>query len=299
MAVVAARSAEQSDGEESKDERRKKKNDEEFVGELPDDGPKVVAYPTDQRLRDKARKKETGEKKEVKRKKQVVEQIFDDCGEDFSGLKGGDDVAYAIFDDDDLDYDYNLVQPYAMLSPQLREAPRISAEAVHLHETFVGIDRFEFDDIAELGSSSTTHNAGMTVNLLIRRGVHGGPNFDATCGYDLQRRSDQDMLLKYLSECKPYVLMSSLTADSETFNRIAGYAAMGQLQVDRHFIAELPRESRSLNLPEWRAVFAHKACVERISVNTSMWSTGKNRPWKKLDFVASSDTTRRHQRLPM
>ena len=97
------------------------------------------------------------------------------------------------------------------------------------------------------------------------------------------------MLLKYLSECKPYVLMISLTADSDTFNRIAGYAAMGQLQADRHFIAELPRESRSLNLPEWRAVFTHKACVKRISVDTCMWSTGKNRPWKKLDFVASSD----------
>jgi hypothetical protein len=77
-----------------------------------------VAFPTDQRLRDKARKKETGEKKEVKRKKQVVEQVFDDCGEDFSGLKGGDDDdAYAIFDDDDDDLDHLLVQPYAMLGP--------------------------------------------------------------------------------------------------------------------------------------------------------------------------------------
>ena len=105
-----------------------------FVGEIPDDGPKVVAYPIDQRLRDKARKKETGEKKEVKRKKQVVEQVFDDCGEDFSGLKGGDDDAYAIFDDEeeDLEYDYNLEQPYVMLSPQLQEAPRIAPGGLHL-----------------------------------------------------------------------------------------------------------------------------------------------------------------------
>ena len=103
------------------------------------------------------------------------------------------------------------------------------------------------------------------------------------------KRHDQDMLLRYLNECKPYVLMISLTDDSETLSRIAGYAAMGQLQADRHFIAEPPRDSRSLNLPEWKAVFTHKACVKRITVDTCMWSTGKHRPWKRIDFVASSD----------
>ena len=156
-----------------------------------------MAFPTDQRLRDKARKAETGEKKEVKKKKQVVEQIFDDCGEDFSGLKGGeDDDAYAIFDDDDDDLDDHLVQPYAMMGSQLSEAPRIAAEAVHLQSTFVGIERFEFDDVAELCSSSTTSNSGLSVNMLIRRGFHGGPNFDVSCGYDLSKKHDQDMLLK-------------------------------------------------------------------------------------------------------
>ena len=80
-------------------DKKKKKQHVKFVGEIPDGGPEVVAYPTDQRLRDKARKAETGEKKEVRKKKQVVEQVFDDCGEDFSGLKGGSDYAYAIRDD--------------------------------------------------------------------------------------------------------------------------------------------------------------------------------------------------------
>ena len=97
------------------------------------------------------------------------------------------------------------------------------------------------------------------------------------------------MLLKYLNECKPYVLMISLTADSDTFNRIAGYAAMGQLQADRQCIAELPRESRSLNLPKWRVVFTHKSCANKLQLTLACGSTGKHRPWKKLDFVASSD----------
>ncbi len=96
---------------DSRAQRRKKKKDKvKLVGEMPSDGPKISAYPTDQRLRDKARKANNGEKKEVKRKKQVVEQVFDDCGEDFSGLKGGDDDdAYAIFDDDDDDSGVEVV----------------------------------------------------------------------------------------------------------------------------------------------------------------------------------------------
>ena len=83
--------------------------------------------------------------------------------------------------------------------------------------------------------------------------------------------------------------MISLTDESKTFSRIAGYAAMGQLNAGRHFIAELPRETRSLELPEWRAVFTHKACVKRISVDTCMWATGTSRSKKRLDFVASTD----------
>ena len=71
---------EQSRKQEKQKQRLKKKKDQvKFVGEMPDDGPKISAYPTDQRLRDKARKANNGEKKEVKRKKQVVEQVFDDC----------------------------------------------------------------------------------------------------------------------------------------------------------------------------------------------------------------------------
>ena len=126
--------------------------------------------------------------------------------------------------------------------------------------------------------------------MLIRRGFHGGPNFDVSCGYDLSKRHDQDMLLKYLSECKPYVLVITLTDDSQTLSRIAGYAAIGQLEADRHFIAELPRNAKALNLPEWQAVFRHKACVKRISVDTCMWTSGASRSKKRLDFVASSDT---------
>ena len=96
--------------------------------------------------------------------------------------------------------------------------------------------------------------------------------------------------MKYLSDCKPYVLMISLTDDSETLSRIAGYAAMGQLQAGRHFIAELPREARSLELPEWRKVFTHKDTVKRTSVDTCMWGQGPSRSKKRLDFIASTDT---------
>ena len=64
--------------------------------------------------------------------------------------------------------------------------------------------------------------------MLIRRGFHGGPNFDVTCGYDLSKTHDQNMLLRYLNECKPYVLMISISDDSKTLCQIAGFAAMVQ-----------------------------------------------------------------------
>ena len=116
----------------------------------------------------------------------MVEQTFDDCGEDFSGLKGDDnDDAYAVFDDDLDDLDDHLVQPYAMAATQLNDVPRISPEAVFLQSTFVGVDHFEYDDIAELDNSKSTQPLG--IHLTIRRGFHGGPNFDISCRYDLNK----------------------------------------------------------------------------------------------------------------
>ena len=69
---------------------------------------------------------------------------------------------------------------------------------MRLYATFLGTTSFEYDDIAELGSSSTSNNAGLSV-MLVRRGFHGGPNFDVTAGYDLGKAHDQNMLLKYLN----------------------------------------------------------------------------------------------------
>ena len=62
------------------------------------------AYPTDERVEWKKRRKENKEKgKEVKRKVKIVEDHFDDCGTDLSGLaKVADEVDdyYVEFDDD-------------------------------------------------------------------------------------------------------------------------------------------------------------------------------------------------------
>ena len=97
----------------------------------------------------------------------MVKQVPDDCGEDLSGLKGGDDDAYAIFDDEE-DLDDDSVQPYAVVASQPNDVSQISPEVVHLQSTFAGTDHFEFNYVAELGSSSTTSNSGSEVNMLIR-----------------------------------------------------------------------------------------------------------------------------------
>ena len=97
----------------------------------------------------------------------MVKQVLDDCGKDLSGLKGGDNNAYTIFDDEE-DLDDDSVQPCATATTQPNVVPQISPEAVHLQSTFVGIDHFEFKDVAKLGSSSTTSNSESEVNMLIR-----------------------------------------------------------------------------------------------------------------------------------
>ena len=53
--------------QQHKDMNLKKKKQVKFVGEIPDDGPEVVAYPTDQRLSVKARKANTVKKKSGRR----------------------------------------------------------------------------------------------------------------------------------------------------------------------------------------------------------------------------------------
>ena len=128
------------------------------------------------------------------------------------------------------------------------------------------MDRFELDDIAEWGSSSTTHNARKRQQLQHGSGQTRVSHFSVQlyCS-DAVFTANQTSLAtttyndgpnrpghtpEAYERVQAYVLVISLTADSDTSDRIAGYAAMGQLQADRQCIAELPRESRSLNLPK-------------------------------------------------
>ena len=60
-----------------------------FADDVDDTGSKVssliASFPTEQRTRDKARKASYPDRK-VKKRPQTVEQVFDDCGSDFTNL---------------------------------------------------------------------------------------------------------------------------------------------------------------------------------------------------------------------
>ena len=105
--------------ENIKQRQRSKKHHVRFVDEELDGEARVEAlFPTQQRLRDKQRKKDGFQSK---RKPQQVEQHFDDCGEDFTPLMYLDRTPEDHTDDfgryaELAEHAYFDEQPYKMLS---------------------------------------------------------------------------------------------------------------------------------------------------------------------------------------
>ena len=158
-----------------------------FADDVDDTGCKVGAliasFPTEQRNRDKARKALDSERK-AKKRPQTVEQVFEDCGSDFTKLfivdeYELDEVCYG----DELREDQHIdEQPYVMMSEffgMIGSEAHLSekdeqqkffsslADMARIMEQYYG--HLQHDDVAELcgGASGTTR-------LLVRRGYRGG-----------------------------------------------------------------------------------------------------------------------------
>ena len=86
--MLASVALEEADEEQSERERRRPGR-VSFADDVDDTGCKVGAliasFPTEQRNRDKARKALDPDRK-VKKRPQTVEQVFEDCGSDFTKL---------------------------------------------------------------------------------------------------------------------------------------------------------------------------------------------------------------------
>ncbi|CAK0813698.1 unnamed protein product, partial [Prorocentrum cordatum] len=261
-----------------------------FADDVDETGCKVSAltasFPTEQRTRDKARKAADPERK-VKKRPQTVEQVFDDCGSDFTKLYVAneyelDEVCYGTELREDQHIDE---QPYIMMSEFFG---MIGSEA-HLnekdeqHNFFSSVKdmdthmnlyygHLQRDDVAELcgGASGTTR-------LLVRRGHRGGPNFDLICDCNLMTHEGQRQFWEYLYHGKPLVLLIStpctslkgFSALNKVINydgwlrsrktsvglaRIAAAAACTQMDAGRHFVSEQPLGSDFYKLDDWQFI---------------------------------------------
>ena len=250
----------------------------------PANGPeKEAAFPTEQRLRQKARAK-AGHV--AKKRPQVVEDHHDDCGEDFGPL--GDDPYFQDTPEEQADSDDEISLPswdfglngsewtaesyddHGVTSPVMTfdslEAFNEWNESTHGKS---GASVLAYHDVAEICGG-----AGDTGTLLVRRGYVKGPNFDIVVGYDLSKESMVRGLLRYVAAAKPVVLiistpctgMKGFSALNRSLNpaawrrsrkvsvplaKLAALVALRQMSEGRHFIAEHPQGSDMWSLPEW------------------------------------------------
>ena len=120
-------------------------------------------------------------------------------------------------------------------------------------------------------------NAGVS-KVSIRRCLRTGQNFDIVTGADLTKYHNQQVLLNYIRQHRPLVIVmgppctafsswshinqynapNTYTASrqtGETLARLAARVASVQLEQGRHFIIENPRGSEMFRLPAFRALW--------------------------------------------
>ncbi|CAK0801133.1 unnamed protein product, partial [Prorocentrum cordatum] len=204
-----------------------------FADDVDETGCKVSAltasFPTEQRTRDKARKAADPERK-VKKRPQTVEQVFDDCGSDFTKLYAAneyelDEVCYGTELREDQHIDE---QPYIMMSEFFG---MIGSEA-HLNEK--DEQQNFFSSVKRQFWEYLYH--GKPLVLLISTPCTSLKGFSAlnkVINYDGWLRSRKT---------------------SVGLARIAAAAACTQMDAGRHFVSEQPLGSDFYQLDDWQHI---------------------------------------------
>ena len=149
----------------------------------------------------------------VQKRKEFVENHFDECGDDNSPIVKDIDTYHAVAisydelsassDEDDYSYLSYMMRGSSMLhsgtiSPKILQASNME-EAICLLQTIgPGVD------IAELCGG-----VARTATLAVRRSLRAGQNFDLITGVDLNNRKDQELTKKYID--KHHVLVVVMT----------------------------------------------------------------------------------------
>ena len=194
----------------------------------------VDAFPTEARMKAKAKKALDPTLKSVKRKKKA-ELGYDDCGEDHSAIMYIDDVTHNTCDcvcfsgyqqetDPDLMFEFNhecfmlnfeadLYPQYWLFGSEAGDDPynatphqRLSSIAEFNNAYLSNRDDGQFVDCIEFCGGNAR-----TSQVLIRRRykVKVGNNFDIVLGFDMLNPQEVQEFWKYMFQTQPYVVIMS------------------------------------------------------------------------------------------
>ena len=285
------------------------------------------AFPTEGRERQKV--KEKARKLlglEPNRKKYVIEEHYDDCGSDLSGL--GPDVLAFMADylvelessDSESEFDTessNLISNLHVwwlkgseaasmpgIGPQA-STTRICSTFLELQSTLAAMEAG--DDIVELcgGVSRIT-------KVCVRRHLKSGGNYDLVTGCDLNTREGQRQFLDYLEVHRPLVVVMGPTCtpfgpwsnlnkvlhydswlksyhNAAPHGRFCGRVALIQIRNGRFFVNEQPFPSNLYEEPPWSIVVKDPTVVHTVIHQCMTGQVGATgRPVKKpTGFVAN------------
>jgi len=172
------------------------------------------AYPTDQREEWKRKQKENkASGLTVQKRQKVIENHFDDCGTDISGLGPADDTDYCVIepamleqdsDDEFASYFTQSIEQHWFKDSEWNKISSMENEfptAQHIH-VFMLMSYLETVhpgvDIVELCGGE-----GRVSYLAIKRQCKVGPNFDLVTDWDLNDPAQQREVERYFDTHKP------------------------------------------------------------------------------------------------
>ena len=247
------------------------------------------SFPTDQKLLQKQREAEQkalGQVATTRRKKQTVEQHFDDCGDDLSSLTPPRRSYLTEFtsesEDEDAGSGRHVLAPqlsmfvlWAMRGPQTRDLRPSAILAADLEEMFTILalpsNQAVGWEIVELCNGD-----GNASFLNISRRISDGRSLELTTQADLTAQTAQRHVLEYTKSAKPLVtiLNPAVTAQQSAaeFISFCGAVALAQRDQGRHFLVAQPFPSSMfqmqpwpdvVKLPDCYAVTLHQCCVNQ------------------------------------
>ena len=230
-----------------------------------------LAFPTEEKERQKLRAKERKQQGILPQKRfKTIEDHHDDCGTDLSGLG----ISPELFAEDSPASLAMVLMRHELHSPSRSSlAECLTAAAEHQGAAL---------DLIEIcgGEARPT-------SIALRKGLHGGDNFDLVTGCDLNDAHNQYLVLNYIRQsrlavilmgptCSPFGPMANLVKHvrpdawvrslrrARPHGKFCGQVALLADDLGLAFLVENPFPSHLWNESEWKQVFARPSTLHLV-----------------------------------